>query len=779
MSLNEGISAIIPTYKGQEYIGKLLDSLKNQTLNYKLFEAIFIVNGELDNTPKIIEDFIRENPEMNIVLANSEKGVCNARNVGIELASRQYTIFIDDDDFISPEYFKVLLKYSKPNRIVIGTFYDVDEDTGEIRNSYLTPPLLEAKGVVENPYGFMKDILVITTDKLIPTENVKKSSFNPELKNGVDIGYYSTFYMENDFEFFVVDKSLDANYYRLWRDDSISRKPLSYSFNVTDRLKVINDINKGLKIAKTPEKIAFLKSLTGGQVLKINQYIEKHPDDFIKILNDISSYDFEFFPYKYLAEDTEELDLPNNELVISYAFLPTNTTSSNVVAKRILEEKKNVNVISATLNNLNKDFELEKLVDQFVLDEIIIDLPFENDWDNISEFVKIGMAKLQSKPKYDVIYSRAHFVHSHFLAYAYKTLYPQIYWKAEFSDPLIYNFNHQHISDPISDERIVKYFNDTLPENVEGIKVNDTINYICEYLTFIKADELIFTNENQKEVMIENFPKLKDSINRKAKIRPQPTLDEKYYHVKNSSYEIDDDYVNFAYFGVIFANRDLENFINAFDNMEEKYKDKFRLHLFTPNKTMFEQILSSDIFEKTVINPTISYLEFLNLTTKFDVLLVEDSVTKYSYSQNPFLPSKISDYRGSPTDIWAICERGSIMDKMDIKYKTHLNDYMANRNMINRIMEEKLSGKSYSKELSNDLTSVPSQEDYDRMFEYMGKRTAHLAQKIEELIEVAQNEFAKDKAYEMRIKQLEQEKQELTNKLDISILDNLKRKIFK
>lgn len=33
----------------------------------------------------------------------------------------------------------------------------------------------------------MQGILTITTDKLIPTKDVKNSSFNPELKNGVDI----------------------------------------------------------------------------------------------------------------------------------------------------------------------------------------------------------------------------------------------------------------------------------------------------------------------------------------------------------------------------------------------------------------------------------------------------------------------------------------------------------------------------------------------------------------------------------------------------------------
>ena len=42
-NLEKGISAIIPTYKGEAFISKLLDSLINQSIDPKLFEAIFIV----------------------------------------------------------------------------------------------------------------------------------------------------------------------------------------------------------------------------------------------------------------------------------------------------------------------------------------------------------------------------------------------------------------------------------------------------------------------------------------------------------------------------------------------------------------------------------------------------------------------------------------------------------------------------------------------------------------------------------------------------------------
>ena len=759
--LKDGISAIIPTYKGEKYISKLLDSLINQNMDFNLFEAIFIVNGELDSTPDIIEKYKKNNPEVNIILTESEKGVCNARNVGIKLASRKYCIFIDDDDYISNNYFKELYKYVKPNRIVLGTFYDIDEDTGEVINSYMTPQLLKNSGIVENPYNLIKDAIAITTNKIIPTVNVKNSKFNPELTNGVDIAYYANFYPENDFEFYVVDKDIEANYYRLWRRGSISRQNLSYEFNINNRLKVINDINKGLKKAKTPEIKSFIESLTGGQIIKINEYIEKCPQDYRRVLKDILSYDYEFFPYKYLNEDLSILNNDEKELIISYAFSPTNTTTSNVVAKRILSEKKNIDVICGSLDEIQKDFTLEKVVLEYIVNKFSVKSNFSTDWNNILNFVNEGMKLIND---YEKIYSRANFSHSHFLALEYKLKNPDTYWRAEFSDPLIYTFGNRHLSGKLEDKKYINRINKILKEkNLELISSENDINTICEYLTFIFADEIIFTNESQKDVMIDTLP-FKIDINEKYIISPHPTLDEKYYYIKKSDYQIDDEYINLAYFGVIFSNRSFEDFINAFDNINDEYKDKIRLHLFTPNKTLFEQLLSEELLEKTTFNENVDYLEFLNLSMKFDVLIVEDSFTKGDFIKNPYLPSKLSDYNGSNTSIWAICEENSEMSKLDIEYKSYINDLSGNINILNLIMYEK--------------TNIKAQISENDENEYKKQRTVHLTQKIAELIDVCESEFRKDSDYEAQINELTQ-KIQILEKENADILNSNSWKITK
>ena len=105
-NLEKGINVLVPTYKAEKYIGKFLDSMKKQTLDYDLFEVLFVINGERDNTENMIREFIKNNPKINIKIIESEPGATTARNKGIDVLSREYVTFIDVDDFISRDIWK-------------------------------------------------------------------------------------------------------------------------------------------------------------------------------------------------------------------------------------------------------------------------------------------------------------------------------------------------------------------------------------------------------------------------------------------------------------------------------------------------------------------------------------------------------------------------------------------------------------------------------------------------------------------------------------------------
>ena len=102
-------------------------------------------------------------------------------------------------------------------------------------------------------------------------------------------------------------------------------------------------------------------------------------------------------------------------------------------------------------------------------------------------------------------------------------------------------------------------------------------------------------------------------------------------------------------------------------------------------KALIKSLYSSDNF--TVKKP-LSYLEFLNACTQYDVLVVTDSITEGNYESNPYLPSKLSDYLGSDSDIWALYEKGSSLSGADLKYKSEITDFSACRDELVKILND-------------------------------------------------------------------------------------------
>lgn len=99
------VSIVIPAYNLENYIGRCLNSLINQT--FKEFEIIIINDGSTDNTKKIVESYSLKDKRIKLINKNNE-GVNIARKVGFENAKGEYVLFIDGDDWIKKECLEIL-----------------------------------------------------------------------------------------------------------------------------------------------------------------------------------------------------------------------------------------------------------------------------------------------------------------------------------------------------------------------------------------------------------------------------------------------------------------------------------------------------------------------------------------------------------------------------------------------------------------------------------------------------------------------------------------------
>lgn len=92
------ISVIVPVYKVEAYLARCLDSIVNQT--YRNLEIILVDDGSPDNCGTICDDYARRDGRI-WVIHQKNAGVAAARNVGLDVMTGEYLMFVDSDDWIS------------------------------------------------------------------------------------------------------------------------------------------------------------------------------------------------------------------------------------------------------------------------------------------------------------------------------------------------------------------------------------------------------------------------------------------------------------------------------------------------------------------------------------------------------------------------------------------------------------------------------------------------------------------------------------------------------
>lgn len=89
-------SIIIPAFNVEKYIEHAIESVLRQS--YTNYEVIIIDDGSIDETYERSKRFIDNNKVKYVSCAHS--GASVARNIGIEMATGDYIVFVDSDDFI-------------------------------------------------------------------------------------------------------------------------------------------------------------------------------------------------------------------------------------------------------------------------------------------------------------------------------------------------------------------------------------------------------------------------------------------------------------------------------------------------------------------------------------------------------------------------------------------------------------------------------------------------------------------------------------------------------
>jgi glycosyltransferase involved in cell wall biosynthesis len=100
MNSQPKVSVIIPAYNTEKYIEKCLSSVVSQT--YPTLEILIINDASSDNTLNIIRHFADNDERIIIINNETNKGNGVGRNMAVKMATGEYIIFVDSDDYIEP-----------------------------------------------------------------------------------------------------------------------------------------------------------------------------------------------------------------------------------------------------------------------------------------------------------------------------------------------------------------------------------------------------------------------------------------------------------------------------------------------------------------------------------------------------------------------------------------------------------------------------------------------------------------------------------------------------
>lgn len=116
------VSVIMPVYKVEEYVGKAIESIQNQT--YTDWELWAVDDGSPDRSGAICDKYAANDSRIHVI-HKENGGAPSARNLAIQKATGKYFYFMDSDDWAEPSMLEDMVALAEENnsQLVVSAFY--------------------------------------------------------------------------------------------------------------------------------------------------------------------------------------------------------------------------------------------------------------------------------------------------------------------------------------------------------------------------------------------------------------------------------------------------------------------------------------------------------------------------------------------------------------------------------------------------------------------------------------------------------------------------------
>lgn len=150
------ISIIIPCHNGTNYLKDSYESVMNQGFDV---EVIVIDDNSTDGT----QAYAKELGIKKVYETTTAKGLSAARNVGLNNMTGDYVMFLDHDDIVNPDTFKIMLEEFNNDselQVVMAKLFDfISPELTEDEKKVLEPRKEPYGGLLTGAMLFRKDAI--------------------------------------------------------------------------------------------------------------------------------------------------------------------------------------------------------------------------------------------------------------------------------------------------------------------------------------------------------------------------------------------------------------------------------------------------------------------------------------------------------------------------------------------------------------------------------------------------------------------------------------------
>lgn len=147
------ISVIMPVYKVEQYVGKAIESILNQT--FKDFEFLIVDDGTPDRSGEICDAYALKDSRIQVI-HKENGGAPSARNMAIDIAKGKYFYFLDSDDWAETTMLQDMYDLAEKHQaqLVVSGFYI---DTYYSDTEYMTIDYIPQEAIFQTKEAFRKD----------------------------------------------------------------------------------------------------------------------------------------------------------------------------------------------------------------------------------------------------------------------------------------------------------------------------------------------------------------------------------------------------------------------------------------------------------------------------------------------------------------------------------------------------------------------------------------------------------------------------------------------